>query len=343
MKICIFSRPFYPAVGGLEAIAETLAVEFSLIGCDVEVVTDTKVSNKQNKQFPFKIRRTSSIKERYTAFKKADVILFMNFTFAGVPIALLSLRPIVLSHHGIYQSSGSLKIRFLEFTKKQSTRFFTNISVSQFVARNLPGKSIVVPNAFNESLFRIQEFKREKNFVFCGRLVSDKGANVLIDAFQIVLNTNPNATLTIIGDGPEKPALYEKSNLNGMSKNVSFAGILRGESLVNKLREHSCMVIPSLWEEPFGIVALEGIALCDTVIASNRGGLPEAVGNCGVLVEPTAKKFADAMISVLKALEMGMLLPGQPSLEKRRAHLEAHSPKQVAQKYLSVCQQAIDR
>jgi glycosyltransferase involved in cell wall biosynthesis len=101
------------------------------------------------------------------------------------------------------------------------------------------------------------------------------------------------------------------------------------------------MVIPSLWEEPFGIVALEGIASCDTVISSNRGGLPEAVGDCGILLEPTVKFLANAMIAVLQAKEKNISLPGQPSTEQRTTHLEKHAPKQVAQRYLDVFRQVI--
>lgn len=342
MRICIFSRPFFPAVGGLEQIAKTLAFEFSALNCDVEVVTDTTTGSEEGGTFPFKITRTSLLKERYAAFRRSDVILFMNFTFAGVPVAMLARRPIVLSHHGIYNSRGSLKTRLTEFTKRQLSRFYLNISVSQFVAHNLASKSIVVPNAYDKNLFDFNPSLRKRDFVFCGRLVLDKGADVLLDAFEIVYKNYINATLTIIGDGPEFTALQEQCKLFGSFENIEFTGILCGQQLVNKLREHYCMVIPSLWEEPFGIVALEGIASCDTVISSNRGGLPEAVGDCGILVEPTALELAKAMISVLDSQNNGTLLQGQPTAEQRAAHLAKHAPKQVAQCYLDICRQAIN-
>lgn len=340
MKICIFSRPFYPAVGGLEEIAKTLACEFSSANCDVEVVTDTRDDNQKEK-FPFKIKRTSSFRERYLAFRRSDVVLFMNFTFAGVPLALLARRPIVLSHHVIYRFNGSLKIKAFEFTKRQLTLFFSNISVSHFVAKNIPGKSVVVPNAYDSILFQEVLIERINDFVFCGRLVSDKGADVLLDAFRLVVNRYPKATLTIIGDGPEKNNLQKKSKSIGLFGNINFTGILRNQNLAKKLREHSCMVIPSLWDEPFGIVALEGIASCDTVISSNRGGLPEAVGLCGLLIDPTVKDFAQAMISVLHSRGDGMLLPGQPTDTQRALHLKKHLPSQVAQRYLDVCQSVL--
>ena len=343
MKICIFSRPFYPAVGGLEEVAKTLAYEFSSMNCSVEVVTDVQGSAREDKRFPFSITRTSMLRDRYLAFRRADVVLFMNFTFAGVPIALLARRPIVLSHHGIYQYKGSFKKQIVEFSKKQLTRFFINICVSQFVARNLPAESIVIPNAFNNRIFYFQYVKRVSDFVFCGRMVTEKGADVLLDAFKIVLNAYPKATLTMIGDGPQKIVLQEQAKFIGVSKRVIFTGILRNEELASKLREHSCMVIPSVCEEAFGIVALEGIASCDTVISSNRGGLSEAVGDCGILVGPTVEALAKAMLSVLQSKENGTPLPGQPTEDRRAAHLAKHSPMYLAQSYVNVCRIAIHR
>jgi glycogen(starch) synthase len=341
MKICIFSKPFHPAIGGLEQIAKILAHEFALAGHAVEVVTSQVDNSSEDIQFLFKITRTSQFKEIYNAFRRSDIILFMNFTFFGVPIAMLAKRSIILSHHGIYNSTKNIKIMLLEYLKKQLTRFFLNISVSNFVAKNIPGKSIVIPNAYDNSLFSYTKIQRISDFVFCGRLVSEKGVNIVLNALNIVLNNYPKTILTIVGDGPERNTLQKKINLNKSEKNVNFTGSLRGEALANKLREHSCILIPSLGTEAFGIVALEGIASCDTVISSNNGGLPEAVGDCGILIEPTVNALVTAMISVLQAKESRLPLPGQPSIEQRAVHLQKHAPKQVAQCYLNVFRQAI--
>jgi glycosyltransferase involved in cell wall biosynthesis len=343
MKVCIFSRSFYPAVGGIEQIAKTLAYEFYSMSCDVEVVTDTKVLTDKNDEFPFKVTRTSKFMDRYAAFRRADVVLFMNFTLTGVPVAIMACRKIVVSHHGIYNSRFSLKIRLLEFAKRQLSRFYPSISVSHFVARNIPGKSVVIPNAYDENLFKFTPSARVRDFVFCGRLVSDKGADVLIDAFAVVLKEISTATLTIIGDGPELSSLRDKSRALNCSINIEFTGTLCGQQLVNKLRQHSCMVVPSLWNEPFGIVALEGVASCDTVISSNRGGLPEATGECGILVDPTVPELANAMIAVLESKRNKVLINDQPALENRAAHLAKHSPKHVAKMYLDFFEDVIQK
>jgi glycosyltransferase involved in cell wall biosynthesis len=62
---------------------------------------------------------------------------------------------------------------------------------------------------------------------------------------------------------------------------VTFAGVRRDEALVRELNRHKIMVAPSTYHEPFGIVALEGIACGCVVVGSERGGLREAIGPCG--------------------------------------------------------------
>ena len=77
---------------------------------------------------------------------------------------------------------------------------------------------------------------------------------------------------------------------------VRLTGELLGK-LVEELNSHKIMVIPSLWEEPFGNVALEGMACGCLVLASYGGGLPDAVGKAGLTfkrgsVEDLVKKLS---------------------------------------------------
>jgi glycogen synthase len=344
LNICIFSRAFYPAVGGLERIAQILATEAVRTGHEVEVVTDTAgISDVDDQQFPFKITRTSEYQIRAQAFKHADAMLFMNVSLHGIRAAVAAGTPIIFSHHGIYRGRG-LVGQSLELIKRQLTWFYPNISVSQFVAHNMRAASVVIPNAYDNALFKQPEQPvRALDFVFCGRLVSDKGADLCVRAFSKVLKSLPDATLTIVGDGPERPALQGLARNLGISAQIMFSGALNGQALVAELQRHACMVVPSLWEEPFGIVALEGIACCDTVIVTRRGGLPEAVGGCGLVVAPTDEEMAKAMTSVAGARRAGKTLPGQPSEEMRKVHLARHTPEIVTQRYLDVIAHAISR
>ena len=337
MNIALFTRAFSPSIGGLETIAEILAVEFSRRGHRVTVITDEpEVVPGCMSDAPFSVIRTQTFRGRVASFKGADVILFFNLSLIGLMAAWYARKPVVMSHHGIYQGRGCVAI-VLEWVKRQLTRFFTNIAVSEFVARHIPGRSVGIRNAFDAAEFATdQNFSRERDFVFCGRLVPEKGGLLCLRAFKLVLISFPKSTLTVIGGGAESDALHRFVNDNQMSCQVAFCGELTGASLVGNVQRHTCMVVPSIWQEPFGIVALEGMAACDTVIATRSGGLPEALGAYGLLVEPNEESLSEAMISVLEAKQSGCVVPGSPDHASRDRHLAAHLPHVVASRYLDV-------
>jgi glycosyltransferase involved in cell wall biosynthesis len=104
--------------------------------------------------------------------------------------------------------------------------------------------------------------------------------NVLLEALSLL--SNKDISVSIIGDGPEKGLLEKQAEELGLNS-VVFAGIKKGHELVMELNAHKIMVIPSTWPEPYGIVALEGMACGCLIVASNQGGLSEAVGRFGIL------------------------------------------------------------
>ena len=63
---------------------------------------------------------------------------------------------------------------------------------------------------------------------------------------------------------------------------LEFVGGKFGDELATLLNQHRIMVVPSRWPEPFGLVALEGIACGCAVGGSEEGGLKEAMGPCGI-------------------------------------------------------------
>lgn len=335
MNICIFSRPFHPSIGGVERVAKMLAFEATRLGHSVEVVTDTGAESVgREASFPFRITRTSADAKRWRAFRRADAVLFMNVSLRGLLIGLAAGTPIVLSHHSCYEAHTPFE-RLLAFAKRQSTRFYRNVSVSNFVAGRIAAGSIVIPNAYERSVFvRDDRSSRERDFVFCARLVSEKGAELCIRAFALVAAQLEDATLTIMGDGPQRSTLEGLVLELGLSPRIVFTGMLDGAVQVATLQKHSCMLVPSIYEEPFGIVALEGLACCDTVIVSRRGGLPEAIGRCGLTVEPTVAELANAMTAVARARRTGSTLPGEPHPRDREAHLLEHAPAAMAQAYV---------
>src|SRR5213079_3168482 len=117
------------------------------------------------------------------------------------------------------------------------------------------------------------------------RLVSDKGADLVLRAMKILHQGNLKPDLTIVGSGPEEKSLQRLARELALDRQVTFAGPKAGEELATLLNRHQILVIPSRWAEPFGIVALEGIACGCAVVGSSDGGLKEAIGPCGVTFE----------------------------------------------------------
>lgn len=301
MKICIYTKSFYPLIGGIENFVFLLAREFSNFKWKVTVVTDTKIKNKDI--FPFEVLRIKSFLKKIKIFKKHDIVLFNNFSFKVLPAAMLSRAKIFIVHHTAYHKNG---ISFfsgefvLSYIKTRLCFFFKNIAVSKFVSNSLPGDSHVILNMYNNYIIKKIKIKKKKDFIFCGRLINEKGVDLLIDAFFKILKENKKSYLTIVGDGPEYNKLRKKTLNLGIKNNIEFTGSLTGKTLNKKLNEHFCMIIPSQYNEPFGIVALEGLATTQFVISSNKGGLPEAIKKSGKLIEPSVKNLFFCMKNFLK-------------------------------------------
>lgn len=109
-----------------------------------------------------------------------------------------------------------------------------------------------------------------------GRLVREKGLDVLIDAIPFVLKQRPKTKFIISGKGPHEPSLREHAMAVGVYGNIYFTGYIDDETRNALYRSANVAVFPSLYE-PFGIVALEAMAAGAPVIVSDTGGISEVV------------------------------------------------------------------
>jgi glycosyltransferase involved in cell wall biosynthesis len=143
--------------------------------------------------------------------------------------------------------------------------------------------------------------------------------------------------LTIIGTGPEEGALKALTHELNLQEQVEFAGAKSGEELARLLNQHRIMVVPSRWAEPFGLVALEGIACGCAVIGSEEGGLKEAMGPCGITFKNGDQgSLAAALKRLLRdgALEESLRQAGP-------AHLSRFKAKEVARVYLELIEDSL--
>ena len=332
MKITLASHHFFPEVGGIETMSELLARRFVAQGHEVTLVTQTPYDGKDD--YPFRIVRAPNRRELIGAVRWGDVFFHNNISLQTAWPLLLVRRPWIVAHRTwIARDDGSLGAQ--DKIKKRLARFASNISISQAVADHLSAPSTVIGNPYRDELFfEMPAIERDRDLVFLGRLVSDKGVNVLLDALAELQTRELRPNLTIIGDGEERGALENQAAK--LKLDVNFVGAKSGAELTKLLNRHRVMVVPSLWNEPFGIVALEGIACGCVVVGSQGGGLKDAIGPCGVTFPngdaPALARALEPLLRDEKQL--------QPYRDAAPAHLANHQADRVAKLYLEVIESA---
>ena len=115
--------------------------------------------------------------------------------------------------------------------------------------------------------------------LFAGRLVPDKGPDVLMRAFARVQRELPAARLTIIGDGPERAHLETLRRQLALTDTVEMRPRVPNEELQRTGETAWVQAIPSVWDEPFGLAVAEAMMRGTAVVASRSGGLPSVVGD----------------------------------------------------------------
>lgn len=137
--------------------------------------------------------------------------------------------------------------------------------------------------------------------IFVGRLSKEKNLPALIRSFRQVTEEVSDATLRIIGNGPDRGALTDFVRKLGLSQKVTFLGSKSGAELYAEYATAACLVLPSL-SEPWGLVVNESLSFGCPVIVSDRCGCScELVieGKTGFVFPAEDEKFLSARIRQL--------------------------------------------
>jgi glycosyltransferase involved in cell wall biosynthesis len=162
-----------------------------------------------------------------------------------------------------------------------------------------PEKITVVYNSIELPEYKIGPQRAEGVIVSASRLVPWKGVGELIDAVGSVRSTVPNASLLIVGDGPEKELLMEKG-VKVLGEHVSFAGNRTHEETLEALRSAGVFVLNSSYEG-LSHVLIEACMLGCAIVATTAGGNPEIIsdGENGLLVQVSDTNALAAAITKL--------------------------------------------
>jgi len=146
-------------------------------------------------------------------------------------------------------------------------------------------------------------------FVFVGRIVYQKGVDILIDAIPLIIRKYPNARFIIIGDGYMRAELEQKVRDMNLQNNVIFTGYISNEWKTKIMKAADAIIVPSR-NEPFGIVVLEAWSCKKPVIATCNTGAGELIwhGYNGLKVYPLPQSIAWAIEEIIKNPEHAKIM-----------------------------------
>ncbi len=159
-------------------------------------------------------------------------------------------------------------------------------------------------NGIPEETFKNIDFSSDRPLkaFFAGAISSHKGVHIAIEAVAAARKKGVRLELEIAGL-PGNPAYFHQCRQKVKELDallfVKFTGPLSRDDVWTKLSNALFLLFPSLCEEAFGLIAVEAMANGAIVIGSNRGAIPEVVGDCGFLKEPTPEAFSEAITEVV--------------------------------------------
>lgn len=257
--------------------------------------------------------------------------LLARRSFAATVVEQSAWAPSVILGHNAVQLIPSVDARrhlpvlyahnhlLRTYSRRECERTLASVAriicVSRFLAdqmaphlpEKLQAKLTVVHNGVDTSFFTPDPGRRRDDHievVFIGRVLPEKGPDVLIEAVRRLGRADVH--LTIVGaigfDPHSRLTEFERSLRQQAAQTptvVTFRPFLPRSDIAAVLRASDVAVVPSRWAEPFALTVLEGMASGAAVIGSRIGGVPEAMGNAGILVPPDDP---DALAGAIEAL-----------------------------------------
>lgn len=178
--------------------------------------------------------------------------------------------------------------------------------------------------------------KQDYVVLYVGRIMSEKGVLELIKSFNIAKEKNKNLKLLIVGgekDNKKNTIEYMKIIDRESRKNkesIIFYGKATGKELLTLYSITDLQVIPSIWEEAFGLIAVEGICAAHPLIVTNSGGLTEIVNNDSAIIvnrDNIIEELSEAILKISSDNALATKLVTNASKVKRNFDYEKYNKR----------------
>jgi glycosyltransferase involved in cell wall biosynthesis len=313
VNILQWAFPYFPSIGGRERFIERFIVGLKEMGHGVSMVAPMPPT--ENLKIPelevvdtfllhpylhlFQSRQVEYEKHfcdllNFIFSQKVNLIHFHNSSSIDVKILERVQQetklPVVLTLHGPLGLDWQKRLNLIpapdltkkfvaisEFVRDQSRQYYSIDPSRIEVIHNGVFTNHLEPNPLGD------------DFIFFGRLAKEKGIPQLLAAFKLFAEMHEGPNLLIYGDGPERELLKKIIELLDLSNRVHLGDWISDQQREEVLLNARAVIVPSIWQEPFGLVAAEVMAAGRPVIFSNVGALAEVVGEdneCGIEFAP---------------------------------------------------------
>lgn len=344
MKVLHLCPLWYPVArdspGGIETFLPALLSELSRLGCQstimasadsqvdarVQAVIDVNVVAQMQhdtiwEYLPYELHEVLAAIEAGQGY---DVV-HSHLGFSGYLLSAIDgVRDRVLhtQHNPVTQD--------VEWFVERHPELLLSV-VSEFQAAKLRRRGArrchVIPNGIDVSQFALRR-EPGRGLVFLGTIMRHKGPDIAVRVAREL-----GLPLTLAGPLPTPEVeFFEQEVRPGLDREITYVGPVGHADKVRLLGGASCVLMPSRWEEPFGLVAVEAMACGTPVVALARGGLPEVIeagrngylareeGELAALVAPAVQlDRADVRDSVSPRFEMATVARRYVELYERIA------------------------
>jgi glycosyltransferase involved in cell wall biosynthesis len=330
IRILVFTPYFPPQLGGLETLLGEYVGALTERGHIVDVLTSTEPGDLPERDtwrgaavhrvpmhsplYRQDVSRISQVRKKVAALKRdlAPDVLHVHMADGSVFFHTLTepayAGPTVVTVHSALAAAeahrGTPLHRVLTAADWVTGCSRSMLEQTWRVVPEIVPRSSVVLNGMDTGRIAVSPLSFDPPVVLVlSRLVPEKGIDVALHACVRVTRELPDVKFTLAGDGPERDALVALIDELDLGDTVECLGGVPMKDVPALLQRATVVVVPSNYEEPFGLVAVEAGLAGRPVVASRVGGLPEIVedGRNGLLVPPDdPDALAAAVLTVLR-------------------------------------------
>lgn len=327
MRVLFWTELFWPRIGGAEIFSSKLVCSLRDWGHEVIVVTrrdsDDLPAKEEYKgipvyRFPFvtalidrDLDQLMVLRQQVSDLKRTFVPALVHIHNCG-PSVLFHLetikayptRVLMTLIVEIVEELGSTELlrRALLSADWVTCKTETMLEQARQLTPEIGCRSSIIQNGVSIPALVPKPLPMLCPRVLClGRLDSQKGFDLAVEAWPSIVARFPQSRLTIAGDGPERPALERRIAELGLTQTIELVGWVAPDSVPSLINSATLVVMPSRWEG-FPSVGLQAAAMARPIVATRVGGLRDIVADkdTGILVKPgDSVALGEAIVSLL--------------------------------------------